>query len=485
MPSPMIHIPPDDPFANDMLNREETIRAHTTRLLARHPQTIAIDAGWGQGKSVFMDLWAAHLLQQAVTVVQFNAWRHSTSHPIYAITAGILNVLQDQPTEPGAKAYRRLRRFLKDNRYKIQTGITAFEMLPQGSLITGPLKAVIDCVTQNKIVTFPDDFRRTLSELAEQQINPPLVILVDELDRCSPGYAVKMLQTLEHIFLTPNIVFAVAINRDQLAHSMRRFYGDHFDADNYLERFFDNVYQLPSTLRPQFIERSLECALRLIRYDHEITEQKPPIFLGPHTQDPYKWERFTIEQHIRGISSYLNDSDLSIRQIRKATAQLESILADDRITPHIQHTTMLLWLLRTIHPIAYAQFSRGNISDKEFIEVIYQDPAFQEHRSDTNSDRSETSMWIEAVLIHLSSEIGRNRSPSYQRHQQSSLAVFHRDNQSASSKTEVPSEYSRKLVELIQSTRAAFSPGIDPDAPAQAAVILENSALLPEDRIQT
>lgn len=476
MPRHDIAIDPKDPFANDLLNREETIRAQTAKLLAKHPQVIAIDAGWGQGKSVFMKLWAAHLRLQNVKVIQFNAWHHSTSDPTYAMTAGILNVLQDQADGLGAAAYRRLRKFLKDHQAKIQAGITVIGLLPKGSSIANWHKVLLDLISGNKIVEFPEDFCKALSELAEHQVNPPLVILVDELDRCSPDYAVKMLQTLEHVFSTSGIVFAVAINHDQLTHSVKRFYGDQFDANAYLERFFDGIYQLPSTQRVQFIELSLKNTLRGVKYAHEETTEKGRIGYSGQLREAYQAERVIIEQHIRGILHYLNDSDLSIRQIKKAMIQLEDILADDLITPHIQHISILIWLLRSLYPIEYAQFSRGDITEKAFSDFIYQQPVFQEYRKDTHSDRRTTSIWIEAILIHLSLEKERNRFPSYPMPQSSPLMVFHNTNRSAADETEVPPEYSKEVLDLFEG-RAPFRPGIELDAPAQAASLLERIAL--------
>ena len=61
MHSRLIDIPPGDVFRNDRLGLEPAIKEHSERLLASSPQAIAIDAGWGSGKTTFMALWAAHL----------------------------------------------------------------------------------------------------------------------------------------------------------------------------------------------------------------------------------------------------------------------------------------------------------------------------------------------------------------------------------------------------------------------------------------
>ena len=84
------------------------------------------------------------------------------------------------------------------------------------------------------------DFRTILQEmaisLAESNENRPLVVVINELDRCRPTYAAKLLEVAKHLFAVDNIVFVLAVNRDQLDHSIRGLYGSEFDAKGYLRR---------------------------------------------------------------------------------------------------------------------------------------------------------------------------------------------------------------------------------------------------------
>lgn len=72
-----------------------------------------------------------------------------------------------------------------------------------------------------------------------------LVLFVDELDRCSPAYAVKLLERIKHYFINENVVFVFAINTLELQKTIKRFYGDDFDACRYLDRFFDMRLEIP------------------------------------------------------------------------------------------------------------------------------------------------------------------------------------------------------------------------------------------------
>ena len=72
----------------------------------------------------------------------------------------------------------------------------------------------------------------------------PIVILIDELDRCRPNYAIALLETMKHFFNSTGVVYIVANNADELSHSIKALYGSGFDSAGYLKRFFDFQYRL-------------------------------------------------------------------------------------------------------------------------------------------------------------------------------------------------------------------------------------------------
>lgn len=72
-----------------------------------------------------------------------------------------------------------------------------------------------------------------------------LVIFIDELDRCKPEYAVKLLERVKHYFENDSITFVFSTNMKELQHTIRRYYGDDFNACKYLDRFFDLRITMP------------------------------------------------------------------------------------------------------------------------------------------------------------------------------------------------------------------------------------------------
>lgn len=72
-----------------------------------------------------------------------------------------------------------------------------------------------------------------------------LVIFIDELDRCRPNFAIEMLERIKHYFDDDRIIFIASVNREQLIHSISKYYGVNFDSTGYLDKFFDRNVYLP------------------------------------------------------------------------------------------------------------------------------------------------------------------------------------------------------------------------------------------------
>lgn len=72
-----------------------------------------------------------------------------------------------------------------------------------------------------------------------------LVVFVDELDRCAPTFAVKLLERIKHYFLCDNVIFVFSVNFGELQNTVKSFYGNEFDACRYMDRFFDVRMEMP------------------------------------------------------------------------------------------------------------------------------------------------------------------------------------------------------------------------------------------------
>lgn len=109
-----------------------------------------------------------------------------------------------------------------------------------------------------------------------------LIVFVDELDRCKPSYAVKLLERIKHYFCNDRITFVFSINTQELQHTIRRHYGNDFDASRYLDRFFDLRITLPPADKSKFYQSinfsnshytyDIVCNAVIENYDFQLRE---------------------------------------------------------------------------------------------------------------------------------------------------------------------------------------------------------------------
>lgn len=100
----------------------------------------------------------------------------------------------------------------------------------------------LDTIRKNKDIE--EKIKAFLDSLLEER-GDRLIVFIDELDRCKPSYAVKLLERIKHYFTNDRITFVFSINTLELQHTIKKFYGEDFEACRYLDRFFDLRISLP------------------------------------------------------------------------------------------------------------------------------------------------------------------------------------------------------------------------------------------------
>lgn len=97
-------------------------------------------------------------------------------------------------------------------------------------------------------ITTIENLKETLNLLLDKLLaerGDKLVVFVDELDRCNPIYAIKLLERIKHIFDHENIIFVFSVNVKELTNTISNYYGQNFDSHRYLNKFFDVSIDLP------------------------------------------------------------------------------------------------------------------------------------------------------------------------------------------------------------------------------------------------
>ena len=135
--------------------------------------------------------------------------------------------------------------------------ISASFGLVQGSVDKERLMSVFDSKDILANIKLAEDIHVMVKELINEAIVEKaqrLVVFIDELDRCRPTYAIEMLERIKHYFDDERIIFVVSINKEQLVHTISKYYGYGFDSTGYLNKFFDLNTNMPSIKINSFVQ---------------------------------------------------------------------------------------------------------------------------------------------------------------------------------------------------------------------------------------
>lgn len=250
---------------NNLANRNNNLISFLTMLEnIDENYVIAIDGDWGSGKTFFVkqlmkiiDFKQGNLpsdeiakmgnilaiekqLNRKYTTIYYNAWDYDDTDPMLSLLYCLCN----------NKNFEKSKGTLK----KI---VSIADCLPI-PLIGGHIQTITDAFTKEnltEIVEKNKNLREDISKLlvdilsANSSDNNPnssdkIVIFVDELDRCNPIFAVKMLEKIKHIFTDDRFIFVFSTTLTQLSHTVCNYYGQNFDSYLYLEKMFDTIVNL-------------------------------------------------------------------------------------------------------------------------------------------------------------------------------------------------------------------------------------------------
>ena len=276
-----------NPFEDDMLDRAPM--ANNLVNIIKNTQEACvfnINSPYGTGKTFFLQRLKALLEKRGCPAVLFNSWETDwVENPLIAIIEELRLEISDLTkkeksflSEAFTKSWEEIS--------SAMVGITeiAVKSIPVVSHIAEAAKAAIKHkkrkskpldINYLEIKRAKNNLKHQLALLTEQ-LPGPLVIIIDELDRCRPDYAVRTLETIKHLFNIPKVVFVLAMDRSQIESAVSTLYGKKIEdhSSEYLRKFIDfDLYFPPSSpdkfismLFKQYIEKPI-CAFAEIEYN--------------------------------------------------------------------------------------------------------------------------------------------------------------------------------------------------------------------------
>lgn len=237
---------PVDTAGTDLLGSGQAARQLAGLLVASRastPFTLAVDAGWGMGKSSLMRLVDAELTSvPEVHTVWYNAW---TSTGADALEGLIKSVLM-----------RFDRRLLRRALHRASEQRALLRVLRAlATLVAGPLGAagLVNELWSNLSVNsqarneMRDAIRDLAQEWAENAVYSPrrmLVVFIDDLDRCSEETVLAVCETVKVYLDVPGLAFVVGCDRSALGPSgLLRDLSPAGAA--FMEKIFQTTYRIP------------------------------------------------------------------------------------------------------------------------------------------------------------------------------------------------------------------------------------------------
>lgn len=367
-----IRIDHENPFANCKLDRSQY--AHPLREIVKSYSdgcVLAINGKWGTGKTTFVKMWQEYLEKYDIRTLYYNAWENDfVSDSLVSLlgelskyngVSGAKEKMEDVVSVAG-KIFLDMAPAIARGVIKKVSGIDAEEI---GEIISdgvasssAMLKHEIEKYQEQKSTL--EHFRTKLEELVETICNSnPLVFIVDELDRCNPAFAVKVLERIKHLFDIPNIVFVLSIDKEQLCHSICGYYGsESIDAQEYLKRFIDIEFSLPQPNAENFCN---------YLYDYYEFDD---FFKNQERLDYFRNrdEATSFKKMARELMSYMN---LPLRTVDRIFSNTRLALRMFSYSNYV-HEKMLFILvyLRICKSFVYIRMCQHDYTIQEFVNEI-------------------------------------------------------------------------------------------------------------------
>lgn len=233
--------------------------------------SFAIDGEWGSEKSWILQELEKQLLEEKdnkYLIFHYNAWENDFyDEPLVAILSVMIECLKKQKTKVKEKnsakkvvtssinALTKVAGTIIEQKWKVNPNDIIESVKDSGKAI-GDIKLTKSDFNnmlplENALKQIKDVIKKVSKELH-------IIIIVDELDRCLPEYAIKVLERLHHVCNEMPVIQILAINKKNLADSISSVFGKNFYnspysdeqtnqfTESYLQKFVDAIIPLPN-----------------------------------------------------------------------------------------------------------------------------------------------------------------------------------------------------------------------------------------------
>lgn len=302
----------------DILQRQEFIdRVLTVINNCKKPPrklSFSIDGGWGYGKSFILDRVQEQLADNWI-VLRYDSWKYDYyEEPLVALVASI----SDQLQEDNSKIDPKLIRSIAETAADMALDAAAMAAGPYALLLKSAEKAAKKVCKKiqaaKKTARSYDKYsslKKNLSIIQEllRKIGEkkPVILMIDELDRCLPAYQVKVLERIHHVVNESNNVVVYALNPDQLSATIQQIYGGNEDrVTAYLKKFLDFSLTLDIGMVSEKVEQ---------KYASDIASFDDTLENAPTSEDSSQWFQLVYTQLLSNLEVRIQEKLWQKRRI--------------------------------------------------------------------------------------------------------------------------------------------------------------------------
>ena len=250
----------------DLLSRDQFISIVSnivdSKIKQKEGYSFAIDGKWGCGKTTVLDILEERLKCRYL-IVRYNCWKYDFyEEPLIALLSEFAKAINSEQSfdyeEHEKKAWKIAGKICSDVTSKlIQAGTrldikAAVKYVNSIRSIAKEERIKIKDVNDKLPIEFLiEQIQKDLGTLSSFE-NRGIILMVDELDRCLPDYAIKVLERLHHFCDNTRIIQILAINKKEMSGSIAKAFGypnagsdkvEYF-ASHYMQKFIDMTLSL-------------------------------------------------------------------------------------------------------------------------------------------------------------------------------------------------------------------------------------------------
>jgi hypothetical protein len=258
------------PFENDSLGRQRYADslcrlviqiAEASASSLPGSRVLAVDAPWGSGKTWIAQQLPGYFVQDRGIgrCVYINAFEFDYHHdPFVVLASAVIDASKDAGTDrtnlksAAAAVVKSLLPVAGKAALRVGSKALGLDGSDLAEVAAEAIGDGSEAAIERLLSTYTSSqksvraFREQLEKLAKAS-SGPLVVIIDELDRCRPSFALETLERVKHLFDVPGVVFLLFIHSDALHSAIRQTYGDGIDPAAYLRKFISMSLGMPRT----------------------------------------------------------------------------------------------------------------------------------------------------------------------------------------------------------------------------------------------